>query len=54
MSQVRSDDVDRVRIAGGVVVELNAHDSGREAVCTDDQGAVFKLSEPAPGYDTAR
>ena len=53
MSQVRSDDVDRVRSAGGVVVELDAHDSGREAVCTDDQGVVFRLSEPAPGHDTA-
>ncbi|MEP1123624.1 MAG: VOC family protein [Ilumatobacter sp.] len=45
------DAVERVRTAGGTVVELNAHDSGREAICDDDQGVRFKLSEPAPGYD---
>ncbi len=45
------DAVERVRVAGGTVVELNAYDSGREAVCEDDQGVRFKLSEPAPGYD---
>ncbi len=45
------DAVDRVRVAGGTVVELNAWDSGREAICEDDQGITFKLSEPAPGYD---
>ena len=43
--------VERVRVAGGTVVELNAWDSGREAICEDDQGVAFKLSEPAPGYD---
>ncbi len=45
------DAVERVRVAGGTVVDLNAWDSGREAVCVDDQGVGFKLSEPAPGYD---
>jgi uncharacterized glyoxalase superfamily protein PhnB len=45
------DAVERVRVAGGTVVELNNWDSGREAICEDDQGATFKLSEPAPGYD---
>jgi uncharacterized glyoxalase superfamily protein PhnB len=45
------DAVERVRVAGGTVVELNAWDSGREAICEDDQGVTFKLSEPAPGYD---
>jgi len=45
------DAVERVRVAGGTVTELNAYDSGREAICEDDQGVVFKLSEPAPGYD---
>jgi uncharacterized glyoxalase superfamily protein PhnB len=45
------DAVERVRLAGGTVVELNAWDSGREAICEDDQGVTFKLSEPAPGYD---
>ncbi|MGB0113069.1 MAG: VOC family protein [Ilumatobacteraceae bacterium] len=43
--------VERVRAAGGTVVELNAYDSGREAICEDDQGVTFKLSEPAPGYE---
>lgn len=46
--------LDRVRTAGGTVVEVNGWDSGREAVCEDDQGVTFKLSEPAPGYDTER
>ncbi len=45
------DAVERVRVAGGTVVELNAWDSGREAICEDDQGVPFKLSEPAPGYE---
>lgn len=45
------DAVDRVRVGGGTVVELNSYDSGREAICEDDQGVPFKLSEPAPGYD---
>lgn len=45
------DAVERVRVAGGTVVELNSWDSGREAICEDDQGVTFKLSEPAPGYD---
>ena len=45
------DAIERVRTAGGTVVELNAWDSGREAICEDDQGVTFKLSEPAPGYD---
>jgi len=45
------DAVERVQAAGGTVVDLNAWDSGREAICEDDQGVTFKLSEPAPGYD---
>jgi uncharacterized glyoxalase superfamily protein PhnB len=45
------DAVERVRVAGGTVVELNTWDSGREAICEDDQGVTFKLSEPAPGYE---
>ena len=45
------DAVERVRIAGGTVIELNVWDSGREAICEDDQGVTFKLSEPAPGYE---
>lgn len=45
------DAVERVRVAGGTVIELNAYGSGREAICEDDQGVAFKISEPAPGYD---
>ena len=45
------DAVERVRVAGGTIVELNAWDSGREAICVDDQGVTFRLSEPAPGYE---
>jgi predicted enzyme related to lactoylglutathione lyase len=45
------DALDRVRVAGGAVVAVTSYDSGREALCEDDQGAAFKLIEPAPGYD---
>jgi predicted enzyme related to lactoylglutathione lyase len=45
------DALDRVRVAGGTVVAVTGYDSGREALCEDDQGAAFKLIEPAPGYD---
>lgn len=45
------DAIERVRVAGGTVTEINTWDSGREAICEDDQGVTFKLSEPAPGYD---
>jgi uncharacterized glyoxalase superfamily protein PhnB/catechol 2,3-dioxygenase-like lactoylglutathione lyase family enzyme len=44
------DALDRVGVAGGTVVAVTSYDSGREALCEDDQGA-FKLIEPAPGYD---
>lgn len=44
----------RVRDAGGSVESMNTYDSGREAVCRDDQGIEFRLSEPAPGYDVER
>jgi uncharacterized glyoxalase superfamily protein PhnB len=45
------DAVDRVRVAGGTVLSVTGYDSGREAICEDDQGVQFRLSEPAPGYD---
>jgi uncharacterized glyoxalase superfamily protein PhnB len=45
------DAVERVRIAGGTVASVTGYDSGREAICEDDQGITFKMSEPAPGYD---
>jgi uncharacterized glyoxalase superfamily protein PhnB/catechol 2,3-dioxygenase-like lactoylglutathione lyase family enzyme len=47
------DALERVRAAGGSVLTVTSYDSGREAVCHDDQGATFRLSEPAPGYDPA-
>jgi len=43
--------LERVRAAGGQIVSITSYDSGREAVCLDDQGTTFRLSEPAPGYD---
>jgi uncharacterized glyoxalase superfamily protein PhnB len=46
--------VQRVRDAGGSIESMNTYDSGREAVCLDDQGVEFRLSEPAPGYDVQR
>ncbi len=46
--------VQRVRDAGGSVESMNTYDSGREAVCLDNQGIEFRLSEPAPGYDVQR
>jgi uncharacterized glyoxalase superfamily protein PhnB len=45
------DAVERVRAAGGEVLTVAAYTSGREARCLDDQGVLFRLSEPAPGYD---
>ncbi len=45
------DAVERVRIAGGTVLTITGYDSGREARCEDDQGVLFRLSQPAPGYD---
>jgi uncharacterized glyoxalase superfamily protein PhnB len=45
------DAVARVRAAGGTVLSVTGYDSGREAQCEDDQGVLFRLSEPAPGYD---
>lgn len=45
------DAVERVRRSGGTVVSVTPYDSGREAICEDDQGVTFKMSEPAPGYD---
>lgn len=44
----------RVRDAGGSIESVSTYDSGREAVCLDDQGVEFRLSEPAPGYDVQR
>ncbi len=46
------DALERVAQAGGRVLTVTGYDSGREARCEDDQGTLFRLSEPAPGYDT--
>jgi uncharacterized glyoxalase superfamily protein PhnB len=45
------DALERVRMAGGTVLSITSYDSGREAQCEDDQGVLFRFSEPAPGYD---
>lgn len=41
---------DRVVELGGRVVERSGFDSGRSIDCVDDQGRVFTLWQPAPGY----
>ena len=40
----------RVRDLGGEVVSVADYESGGNAVCKDDQGTVFQLWQPAPGY----
>ncbi len=35
---------------GGTAEPLGAGPEGRHAMCSDDQGVAFGLSEPAPGY----
>ena len=42
--------VARVRDLGGKVVSVAKYESGGNAVCKDDQGTVFQLWQPAPGY----
>ena len=42
--------VARVRDLGGEVVSVAEYESGGNAVCKDDQGTVFQLWQPAPGY----
>ena len=46
------DAVDRVRVAGGTVLTVTSYDSGGEARCEDNQGTLFRFSEPAPGYSS--
>lgn len=36
---------------GGEVREHNAPVSGPNAICADDQGTVFALWQPAPGFE---
>jgi predicted enzyme related to lactoylglutathione lyase len=35
---------------GGYLVEEHNYASGLNAVCSDDQGTIFSLWQPAPGY----
>lgn len=42
--------LDRIRSAGGQVLEVNRYASGGGARCLDDQGVEFEIYEPAPGY----
>ncbi len=42
--------VARVRDLGGEVISVDEYESGGNAVCKDDQGTVFQLWQPAPGY----
>jgi uncharacterized protein len=43
--------VQRVEQLGGKVHSRNIYPSGPSAVCEDDQGTVFCLWQPAPGYE---
>ncbi len=51
----RVDDLERVldRLAGlgGAVKERASNPSGPNATCSDDQGTVFTLWQPAPGFE---
>ncbi len=40
----------RVEDLGGAVRERHAYPSGANAICADDQGTVFSLWQPAPGF----
>jgi uncharacterized glyoxalase superfamily protein PhnB len=50
----RVDDIERVaqrvRELGGRVLSTGDYESGGNAVCEDDQGMVFELFRPKPGY----
>jgi hypothetical protein len=51
----RVEDIDtvakQVTELGGTVRERHNYPSGPNAVCADDQGTVFSLWQPAPGYE---
>jgi predicted enzyme related to lactoylglutathione lyase len=40
-----------VASSGGTVRQRNAPPSGANAICADDQGTVFALWQPAPGFE---
>jgi predicted enzyme related to lactoylglutathione lyase len=42
--------IERIRAAGGEVVEQHDYSSGGSARCRDDQGVEFDLWQAAPGY----
>jgi uncharacterized glyoxalase superfamily protein PhnB len=42
--------LDRVRAAGGEVLDEQTYGSGPNARCRDDQGVEFDLYQPNPGY----
>jgi uncharacterized protein len=51
----RTDDIEtllkRLAELGGVVLERGHPKSGMNAKCRDDQGTVFSVWQPAPGYE---
>ena len=40
----------KVRELGGTAELMGEGDEGAHALCADDQGVVFGLSQPAEGY----
>jgi|ERR1700733_10664293 len=40
----------KIEELGGVVRERAESPSGKNAICADDQGTVFSLWQPAPGF----
>jgi uncharacterized glyoxalase superfamily protein PhnB len=42
--------LDRIRAAGGEVLDQEVYASGGNARCRDDQGVEFELYQPNPGY----
>lgn len=41
----------RVRELGGTVLSTTSYESGANARCSDDQGTLFDLFQPNPGYE---
>lgn len=42
--------IDRVRDLGGTAEAVGGGPEGRHALCVDDQGVPFGISQPSPGY----
>ena len=55
MAYFRTDDIEtllqRLADLGGAVIERGHPPSGMNAKCRDDQGTVFSLWQPAPGFE---